>query len=50
MMDRTKNVEAQVAKMGESLIIEKLGESAKDDVCIVTITSRTDTFIFIVSR
>ena len=32
MMDRTKNVEAQVAKMGESLIIEKLGESAKDDV------------------
>ncbi len=31
IMDRTKNVEAQVAKMGESLIIEKLGESAKDD-------------------
>ena len=32
IMDRTKNVEAQVAKMGESLIIEKLGESTKDDV------------------
>ena len=31
IMDRTKNVEAQVAMMGERLIIEKLGESAKDD-------------------
>ncbi len=32
IMDRTKNVAAQVAKIGENLIIEKLGESTKDDV------------------